>query len=86
MSKLDCATVLAMTKLLEKAISRLKQLPEERQDALADILLQLADDEPYVSLLTPEQQAEVQLAIQEADEGKFATDEEMAALWKRAGL
>jgi predicted transcriptional regulator len=73
-----------MTKLLEKAISRIRELPEDRQDELAEMLLDCAD-QPKV-ILTPEQIAEVELAIQEADEGKFATDEEMAALWKRAGL
>ena len=73
-----------MTKLLEKAISRIRELPEDRQDELAEMLLGCAD-QPRVTL-TPEQIAEVELAIQEADEGKFATDEEMAALWKRAGL
>jgi len=73
-----------MTKLLEKAISRIRELPEDRQDELAEMLLDCAD-QPKV-ILTPEQIAEVELAIQEADAGKFATDEEMAALWKRAGL
>ena len=73
-----------MTKLLEKAISRIRELPEDRQDELAEMLLDCAD-QPRV-ILTPEQIAEVELAIQEADEGKFATEEEMAALWKRAGL
>jgi hypothetical protein len=73
-----------MTKLLEKAISRIRELPDDRQDELAEMLLDCAD-QPKV-LLTPEQIAEVELAIQEADEGKFATEEEMAETWKRFGL
>jgi predicted transcriptional regulator len=36
--------------------------------------------------LTPEQIEEVKLAIAEADRGEFATDEEMAELWKKCGL
>jgi hypothetical protein len=36
--------------------------------------------------LTPEQIEEVKLAIAEADRGEFATDEEMAELWKKFGL
>ena len=73
-----------MTKLLEKAISRIRELPEDRQDELAEMLLDCAD-QPKV-ILTPEQIAEVELAIQEADEGKFATEEQMAALWKKFGM
>jgi predicted transcriptional regulator len=36
--------------------------------------------------LTPEQVDDVRLAVAEADRGDFATDEEMAALWKKCGL
>ncbi|MGH6872408.1 MAG: hypothetical protein ACREHE_12975 [Rhizomicrobium sp.] len=74
-----------MTELLRKAFSRLRELPEELQDDLARRLLEYADDKP-VHLLTPGQEAEVELALKEMDAGKFATDEEMAALWKRVGL
>ena len=73
-----------MTKLLEKAISRGRELPEDRQDELAEMLLDCAD-QPEV-ILTPEQMSELELSIKEADEGKFATEEEVAALWKRFGL
>jgi hypothetical protein len=73
-----------MSKLLEKAISRVRELPEERQDAMAELMLGLADEpEP---LLTEEQVAEVELAMREAREGKIASDERMATLWRRFGL
>ncbi|MCL5266780.1 MAG: hypothetical protein M1469_01595 [Bacteroidetes bacterium] len=34
-----------MTKLLESAISRMKSLPEEEQDGIAQIILEELDDE-----------------------------------------
>jgi hypothetical protein len=36
--------------------------------------------------LTPEQVDEVHLAVAEADREDFATEEEMAAFWKKCGL
>jgi hypothetical protein len=36
--------------------------------------------------LTPEQADDVRLAVAEADRGDFATDEELAVLWKKCGL
>lgn len=75
-----------MTKLLEKAIAEVRKLPEADQDMAAEMLLSLARrDEPRYRL-TPEQVEEVKLAMAEAERGEFATDEEMAALWKKCGL
>ena len=74
-----------MTKLLEKAISRARELPEDRQDALAELILDVAENPPE-SLLTDAQWEEVRLALKEADEGKIATQAEVDTLWRRAGL
>lgn len=73
-----------MNALLEKAFARIRELPEERQEELAEIMLDLAE-EP-VALLTNEQVGEVELAMQEVREGKIASDERMAALWQKYGL
>jgi hypothetical protein len=75
-----------MNKLLEKAIQQASALSQKEQDELAEFMLDFVETRTSDYVLTPEQIVEVELAIQEADEGKFATDEEMAALWKRAGL
>jgi predicted transcriptional regulator len=74
-----------MTKM-ELAIAKLRALPRERQEELADYLIDLAEGEENPYQLTDEQLEEVRLALKEADEGKFATEEEMAALWKKFGL
>ncbi len=74
-----------MTKLLREAISKVEKLPEAEQDRAAELLLGLAET-PVRYRLTGEQLAEVEHARKEAREGKFASDEEMAALWRRFGL
>jgi putative addiction module component (TIGR02574 family) len=77
-----------MTKLLEDAIAEARKLPESEQDALAEaIFAHIAS--PDVSYhLTDDQVEEVKRRQQALREGtsRFATDEEMAALWKKCGL
>jgi predicted transcriptional regulator len=75
-----------MTKLLDDAIQRVKELPQERQDELARMLIDVAasDLAPYV--LTDEERKAVEEGLAEAERGEFATDEEVAAMWRRFGL
>jgi len=75
-----------MTKLLDEAVAKVRELSEEEQDYAAAMLLGFADREADKYELTPEQVAEVELARKEAKEGLFATDEEMRELWRRFGL
>ena len=70
---------------IERAIAKLRALPPERQEELAEYVAELAEA-PVPYRLTPEQRAEVRLARQELDEGKAASQEELDALWHRAGL
>jgi hypothetical protein len=75
----------AMTRLFEQAVEAVSALPDEAQDDLARILLQLAgvDQPPYQ--LTPEEEADLNASLAEAAQGEFATDEEVRAVWaKRA--
>ena len=72
-----------MTKL-ELAIAKLSGLPESDRELLVDVIIDYADQPNFT--LSDEQLADLELSIKEADEGKFATDEEMAALWKKFGL
>jgi hypothetical protein len=65
-----------MTKLLEEAIAKLKTLSDERQDRIAGLLLQLAEDEADFSL-TDEQIEGIELTLREAEEGMLATDDEV---------
>lgn len=74
-----------MTKLLEKGIEAMRDLPADRQDLAGELLLSLAANEPQFSL-TAAQIEDLKLAIAEADRGEFATDQEMADTWKKFGL
>jgi hypothetical protein len=49
-----------MTKLLEQAIAQLRELPEEDQDAAADVLFPYISSDDRHCVLTPEQIKEVQ--------------------------
>lgn len=74
-----------MTKLLDSAIAAIKSLPDDRQDLAADVLLAIAEQATPRVRLGKDQIAEVELARAEAREGKFASDENVDALWKRFG-
>ena len=75
-----------MTRLIERAIEAVSVLPEDVQDDLARMLLQLAgvDQPPYE--LTPEEAADIDASLVEAERGEFATDEEVRAMWAKHGL
>ena len=72
-----------MTPLLEQAVAMASALPDEQQDELARILLQLAGLEQPACQLSPEEEADLDAALAEAERGEFATDEEVAAVWAR---
>jgi len=77
-----------MTKLLRDVIERVQQWPDERQDQAARLLLDLEAQQANSYRLTPEQVKEVDDIRKRLRDGtmSFATDEEMAALWKKCGL
>jgi hypothetical protein len=72
-----------MTKM-EQAVAKLQALPDDKRELMLDVILG-CDREPEHTL-TDEQLADLELSIKEADEGKFATDAELAAMWKKFGL
>jgi hypothetical protein len=74
-----------MTKLLDKALECVRAWPKDRQDDAARLLLAMdrRDAEPYK--LTPEERAEIDAALDEAERGEFASDQEVAALFQRFG-
>jgi hypothetical protein len=74
-----------MTRLFEQAVATVATLPDEQQDDIARMLLQLAgvDQPPYV--LTPEEDADLDASIAEAERGEFASDEDIRAIWAKYG-
>lgn len=75
-----------MTKLFEQGIKAIRALPPERQDMAGQLLLGLAGISQPDYQLTPEQIEDVKRAIAQADRGEFATDDQVAATWKKFGL
>ncbi len=61
---------------MERAIAKLRALPPERQEELAEYVAELAE-EPTPYRLTEEQLAEVELAKKELDEGRVASQAEV---------
>jgi hypothetical protein len=71
-----------MTKLLEEAIEQLRDLPEEEQDAAADVLFAyISSDEPQYQL-QPDQVAEVHRIRRGLRDGstRLATDTEVTSV------
>jgi predicted transcriptional regulator len=50
------------------------------------ILLQFTGVEQPPYVLTPEEEAEIDASLAEAERGEFATDEEIRAMWTKHGL
>ena len=75
-----------MTKLLEDAVEKVKALPDSYQDIAAEFLLGFVDPDAQRFQLSPEQLQDIEVAKKEAREGRFASDGQMNALWRRFGL
>jgi predicted transcriptional regulator len=74
-----------MTKLFEKAIAKVRELPAEDQDAVAVAVLSMAE-ETLIVALDDETRAAIREGLEQARRGEFVPDEEIEALWKRHGL
>ncbi len=77
-----------MTKDIEDLMERVRHWPEQRQEEAAEILREMERQDTSGYRLTDaqaEEVARIQRAIREG-KGEFATDEQMAALWKSCGL
>jgi hypothetical protein len=74
-----------MTKLLQEAIERVLQLPEAVQDEAAEILLSVASKRAEPVYLDDETRKAVREGKAQASRGEFASDDEMAAFFKRHG-
>jgi hypothetical protein len=69
-----------MNSKLSDAISRVQELPEDRQEAAAALLLDFLEHGDPEAALTPEQIAELDLRLEDND---VATDEEVQAFFAR---
>jgi len=77
-----------MSKLLQDVIDRVRTWPEDRQDDAARVLLDLEAQQTGAYRLAADQVREVERIQKQVREetARFATDEQMAAFWKKCGL
>jgi uncharacterized protein YigA (DUF484 family) len=75
-------------KNLEDLMERVRHWSERRQEDAAEILLEMERQDTSGYRLTDAQVREVARIQRDVRDGKatFATDEQMAALWKSCGL
>ena len=73
-----------MTKLLEEAFRKASELPEDRQDFIGRMLLQVVGEGGAFSRLTDEQIAEVRRSLAKAEAGEFASDEAVMSVFHSA--
>ena len=76
------------SKDLKEVMERVRHWPKERQEDAAEILLEMERQDASGYRLTDAQAEEVARIRREIREGRgtFATDEQMALLWKSCGL
>ncbi len=75
-----------MMKVLEIAIEKLKALPEDKQAYAAEVIEHIAASEDGTFHIPDEHREAVLEGLAQADRGEFASEEDMAALWKKCGL
>ncbi len=73
---------------LEELMERVRHWPKERQEDAAEVLLEMERQDASRYRLTDAQAKEVARIQRDVRDGRatFATDEQMAALWKSCGL
>ena len=71
---------------LKNLLERAETWPETDQEELAEAARKIEARRTGVYRLSDEEQIEIQAGLAEADRGAFASDAEMADLWKRCGL
>ena len=72
-----------MTKLLQKALETVRQLPENRQDEIAAAMLSLASDETEAEEIDPAHLADVLTSLAQARRRQFASEAEIEAAFRR---
>ena len=73
-----------MTNLLTEVMRRVVEMPEDRQDDAARVLMLMLEHDPEQYRLSDEQLREVEDAIADVDIGKFASDDEIDRVLHRS--
>ena len=73
-----------MTKLLDEAIAKVRELPEEEQERAAESLMVFAElAKQGIYKLSAEERAAIEASKAQVSRGEFATDAEVEAAYAR---
>jgi hypothetical protein len=72
-----------MTKLLERALEAVRQLPADAQDEIARAMLSLAGDEGEPEQIDPSHLSDVLEGLAQAKRREFASDAQVEAAFRR---
>jgi hypothetical protein len=75
-----------MTKLLEEAIKKVRELPAREQDEAAAMLLSVASKGEQTIILDDETRSAIRAGREQARQGEFVSDSDMAAFFRSHGL
>ena len=68
---------------IDAVLDRVRTWPPERQEDAVQMLLWLEEQSTGVYVLSEDERKEIELSMEEARRGEFATDEEVAAVFNR---
>lgn len=68
---------------IDSVLDRVRTWPPERQEDAVRVLLEMEAAGTAVYVLSDEERTEIEMSMEEARRGEFATDEEVAALFDR---
>jgi hypothetical protein len=75
-----------MTKMLEEAINKVRELPDAEQDEAAELLLLVAAKGGGLVRLDEETRAAIREGREQARRGEFVSDNDMTAFFERHGI
>ena len=75
-----------MTKALKDLIKRAQDWSKEEQEELAEYAREIETRRTKIYVMSDEERVAVNKALEQARRGEFATDEEVEALWRKAGI
>jgi predicted transcriptional regulator len=74
-----------MNSTLQKLLPAIERWPEEDQEALAEAAREIEALRTGVYLMSSEEEAAIAEGLAQAERGEFASDDEVAEVWKRFG-
>ncbi len=75
-----------MSPAVNTILERVAAWPEKDQEELAEVAREIEARRTGIYELTPDEEAAIHEGIANLDNGKWVSEDEMRALWKRCGV